>query len=171
MTKRGKDQEYTSSWALRKKSRRRLGKSLEYQRNYRVKTRVLADVLSLTSSSINMSSDEQSQHLNKPEPMHNHLDDRDCEQPIVGRPQASSTPQINLRKNKQILQLSAEREGKAEVWTKQSQKGTPDSQTRHIRYRRTKAAKEKSENGQQKQSEKQKENLTSEKRGSGQLSL
>lgn len=50
------------------------------------KERLLADVLNLTPSSMN-TSDEQIQHLDHPEPMHNHLDDHDYDQPIIERPQ------------------------------------------------------------------------------------
>lgn len=74
----------------------------DYQRNYGGKKSVLADVLNLILPSMNMSAVERIHHLDNPEPMHDHLDDHEYEQPIVERPQPSSTP-AKKGKNEQIV--------------------------------------------------------------------
>lgn len=60
---------------------------------------MLADVLNLSPPSLD-TSDEQIQHLENPEPMHNHLDDHDYEQPVVERLQAFSTPANSEKERK-----------------------------------------------------------------------
>lgn len=83
----------------------------KYQRDHREQKRVLADVLNLTPPSLD-TSDEQIQHLENPEPMLNHLDDHDYEQPIVERPQR---PLNSCKEREGKKEDTPEREGKAEV--------------------------------------------------------